>query len=917
MNILSKVTWKAMWQNRTRTLVTVAGVILSAAMFTAVAVMGISAWDFMVRGYTYEDGDYYLSIDQVTDEKLEALEREEAVSQVIDLQVLGYTDISEQPDSPEICCVAAGDSAFFSQMPVRLIMGRLPENSEELLVPSRYWYHYRGEDAPPLELGDTVELSLWNGSDLYPQLFNGQDTSQAHWTRRYRIVGVIENNFFDEPMMATHFLTLADSAQAQPVWHRAFVKTNPAKAVYELEQKDYGVFYVYNNALLIAYGAGPYGNFNSFLLLVCGILFGIIMLASVSLIHNAFSISVSERTKQFGLLASVGATRRQLRRSVLFEALAVCAMGIPLGLLSGYCGIAVVVHFLGGALENLFSFSADGAVAFIAVPSAIAFVTAAAVCTGTVLLSAWIPARRASRITPLEAIRQTSDYRVDAKAVRTGKLSYRLWGLPGLLAKKYYKTSRKKYRATVASLTISIVLFVIASAFCDMLSGSISAVVNTENFDFIVYDEPETCEDIRQDPAVEDSVWMCKQNYRAILPADAFSSEYKAYKEEFEGGSFPQDGYGTYSVDVYYMEDEALERFLRQQGIEPQIYLDPEHPVALICPQDHTGYRTVEGETERLSSHINPLSDQFSTLPFLTADQQFPAELIPEGRSYSALLYTREDGNVHLSLYFYPDEAHVEATVDYQIKVTEEADGGRLYQFCRFSLETGEAEETAACQIRTDRSSVFSLGQTAEGLPLGVRSTGSDIQLVLPFSAYLDSDDTMSPYLVLKSNDYYALKAVLDEHECGYSDYREEEINQRGLLLLVQTLAYGFIALIALISTANVFNTISTNIALRRRDFGMLSSVGLSERGLRRMMYYECLLYGSRAILFGVPISLLLSALILQVSGLISMEEYVLPWAAVLTASASVFVVVFFSMLYAISKLRRDAPIENIRMDNI
>ena len=113
MNVLNKVTWAAMWKNKTRTIVTIIGIILSAAMFTAVTTLGVSLVGYLIECVVYNDGDYFVRYDYSTDEQLAELRQEESVFQLGDLKALGYsTFYSVNGRGSETCVIAAGDDAF-------------------------------------------------------------------------------------------------------------------------------------------------------------------------------------------------------------------------------------------------------------------------------------------------------------------------------------------------------------------------------------------------------------------------------------------------------------------------------------------------------------------------------------------------------------------------------------------------------------------------------------------------------------------------------------------------------------------------------------------------------------------------------------------------------------------------------------
>lgn len=139
----------------------------------------------------------------------------------------------------------------------------------------------------------------------------------------------------------------------------------------------------------------------------------------------------------------------------------------------------------------------------------------------------------------------------------------------------------------------------------------------------------------------------------------------------------------------------------------------------------------------------------------------------------------------------------------------------------------------------------------------------------------------------------------------------------KSMLMTVDIFAYGFIALISLIAAANVFNTISTGFLLRRREFAVLSSVGMTPKEMNRMLSYECVLYGLKALLYGLPVSLLVTWVIYRVVGSGMDTEFYVPATSIVVVIASVFLMVFSTMLYAKSKLRKANIIDSIRQESL
>lgn len=919
MNILSRVTWKAMWKNRARTIVTIIGIILSVSMFTAVATMAVSAWDFLYRGYRYAEGDYYVSFSFSTEEQMEALRQEKRVGSIADYQAMGYVHLEDQDSQWSTYTLAAVNDVFLDTMPVHLLQGRLPETGGELLLSETAVeaFSYFGI---PCEVGDVVTLDV---GTVYSGDRSELEIPERSFTGTYTVVGIIEDHYYGDDFLSLYsLLTKVDEGQEPAIWHRAFVKTKPASAAYDLVQQSYGQCVSTNSRMLELRGASMAMNYNTFIQGAAVALCAVIMLGSVSLIYNAFSISVTERTREFGLLSSVGATRRQLRDSVWFEAAALSLIGIPLGLLFGWIGIALTVSLLGKYMDALFSFGS--AVQMTAVFSPPALLAAALIGLITVYLSAWVPSRRATRVTPLEAIRQTQDYHVGEKDVRVGRLTGRIWGLPGALAKKYYKISRRKYRATVLALALSVILFISAVSVGDVMNRSIDRMVNTENFDIVVYSASrDTMEEIRTLAGVKQSAYKTRQIFDILTSEDMYNEAYLAYINEFLETSDLE------FCMISYLEDAAFRDFLNQQGIDPEPYFAPEHPLALVCDQVFTqGFyvQNEQGVWVRNSYDLTVFQEDVRSIPLLPST--LPEELARTdnwGWSWEQAL--TGDGAVILEVFEYSnrqneagiaDPASLLAHTNSKYYLVSRV--GSTFTYYEYDPDTETAGSVPVATHTDAAIPQFQLGERIRTVPYGLSRydtihNPSCPSFVLPLSMAPETCMENLQLSISVSN-YPEVRSYLEAlgEDVGYGDYLADEQNMRGLLILVNTLSYGFIILISLIAAANVFNSISTNIALRRKDFGMLRSIGMKEVQLRRMLVYECLIYGSRALIWGLPISLLIHFGIFRIGENIASTAYTPPMAAMAVAVASVFLVVLLSMLYALAKLRRESPMEAIRM---
>lgn len=937
MNILNKVTWQAMWKNRTRTIVTIIGVLLSASMFMAVTTAVYSAWDFMVRGYQYEIGDFYVNFGHASEEQAQELGKHEDVAHVAALRHLGYTNQWEDVSPTGTYRIEAADEVFFDTMSVPLIEGRLPQNSSEIVIPRYYndTLTYQGKEK--LNIGDIVTLDMYTRLTRDQKTAVGSTVEDRQFQKTYTVVGIMEDRHYVTPAEDDwgyySILTLADGSEGDIFWYRLYAKTHDPADAQALRGEGYGETAYLYQYLLNLYGLTGMANVNLMLILLAAVLCLIVCTASVSLISNAFSISVSERTKQFGLLVSIGATRKQLRRSVLFEAAVIGGIGIPLGLVAGFGGIAAVLALYGENVLRMFSFSANGAVALHAAFSWIAALSASLICALTILISAWIPSRKVLKITPLEAVRQNADFQPRKKDLRGGKLAQKAFGIPGMLGSKYYKVSRKKYRATVVSLSISMVLLIVTSYYGQVMT-MMANTANSYSYDFRIdtseENEDEIYERFRTMEGVTYSALAAWDDFLTVIPAGQLEQGYKDVMSDERNfqKTYIDGGWACENIRVFYLEDGAFADSLRAQGIDSKPYLESEMPMAVSLFQDIGGYyvQNDSGEWVRMVYYGPPLTAQVDSVQLYPeyapvsppAGSSFPM-LSNATDSQGNMIYIRSGSSVEIDGIITPNASGPKFMVIAQL-TEEEQDGKKLYRYYEYDEKSGQAVGEVLAEEYAYAPEI-KIGAVMENHPYALDEQGMGfIGLVLPMSQMHEGDYAL--YVSIDRAYYEDYLAALEEYADGnfrftYHNQLEREMNLRGTVTLLRALVNGFIALISLISAANVFNTISTNFALRCRDFGMLRSMGMQTRQLYSMAAFECLNYGAKALVWSLPLGLAMSYGIYRIVGLRYATAFRFPWDTTLFGLGCILAVVFATMLYSITKLKKDNPIDAIRIENL
>lgn len=894
MNILNKYTNRSLRLNRTRTLVTIVGILLSVCLITAVIEGAYSGQQYLIRVEQVSTGSYTGFYDDMDARQVQALQAMDGVAQSGTLEEVGYAQIGSENEYKPYLYIVAASGEMESLAAIHLTDGRMPENDSELLLPE----HLYDNGNVRFFTGDTLTLSVGQrqsgGSRLRQNnpFVPGEETLEDTRQKTYTVVGFYERLHYTIEDFSAPGYTAITGGRGDGSFTAFFALKNPGKAFEFIDAAGFSNGYTLNSDLINLYGATANNYVATMLYGLAAVLVMLIMFGSVSLIYNSFSISVSERTKQFGILKSVGATKKQLTGAVLHEALALCIVAIPLGLAVGCLGIGITLHLLQGTFDSIIGVSGVK-MQFCLTPAGLA--VAAAVGLLTALISAWLPARRAVRRPAIESIRQSADIAIRSSQVRTSKLTYRLFGFEGLLASKNFKRNRKQYRATVLSLFMSLVLFISASSFSSYLRGSVGESMNTTACDLTYYtyadEDGQPMQDVSElfsllgsVPGVTDAMYADIWNDTLELDRQLLSEEALAEMLADSG-----DASTFFSVHICFVDEAYFSRLLEENGLNPADYADRQSPLGLIY--DHTNAILYEEDGARYANY-----DVLGT-------DVLPATL--------ELIHSK------------PIDGYVQTETGY------DEDGQLYYEYVneeQLDSETGEISPEGVLRLPAQEAEIrtpLQIGARLSAQPL----CGSESMSIL-YPAW--AEQALMGRVLNAQNLYFTAEnasPVYEEmtarlRESGYATSQLTNVaasfdSERAMMTVLDVFTYGFIILISLIAAANVFNTISNNIALRRREFAMLKSVGMTTASFHRMMNYECLLYGLKALLLGLPVSFAVTWLIYKSVANAFVTRFYVPWVSVVIGVCSIFAVVFVSMLYAMRKIRQENPIDALRNENL
>ena len=893
MKILNKLTVKNLKLNKSRTIVTIIGIMLSCALIMVVAGMAASAQQTMVNLQINITGNYDLFVKGANKKIIDNAQANRNVKDIYIKQNLGcaYLPQAKFDTKPYINVVAFNEKSFTDCFNVTLKEGRLPQNGNELVLSQSVIENSKAD----YKLGDTVALDLGkrvyaSGDEIplddtdYFNDTNGTEKLVDTHKKTYTVVGVfnkVSSSYFaaDSNSASSSAFTLAEeNADINDLFisftsdgEKDYITTSGE--ILNLTGDDFeslkNIFKVYlengdfdeaeiNKDLLRYKGFALSDEYMRMLLSLAVIIIVIIAISSIFVIRNSFAISITEKTKLYGMLASIGATSKQIRHNVIFEGFVLGIIGIPAGILLGTGVIyllVVILNALLGSMLNGISFA-------FALPWWVAVVSAV-MSAVIILFSTLSSAFRASRIAPITAIRGNNDIKINKKkSYKSPKFIKKLFGVGGEIAYKNLKRSKKKYRTTVISIIITVAMFISISTFIEYgmkITGDhfkdISYNITVHANDKLSYDEYENIyKRIIADTDINSSIKACENYYGNIVGlTDYYTEDAKA--AELSGGDLAY---------VFGVDNKSFKEYVTALGYN----YDDVKDKALIT-NDFKYYN---------SDNILIKGKEFD-LPMNTV-----VKLYPNGTPSYTEDDIKEIQNTDPDFVHNPDDYKSVDLVIYDT-INKEVPG----------------------------------------------SIVSSIMSTLNEGSVLVSEDYFKK-LFAEDNDYTTRVVVIDSADPANTveyihnldienldvfNVNEQKEQMNAIVLIIAIFAYGFIIVISLIGITNVFNTINTNMRLRSKEFAMLKSIGMTKKEFNIMIRLESLFYGLKSLLIGVPLGLLGGYAIFKATGNTIMLDYSFPTMAVLISIVFVFFVVWLIMKISISKVNKQNIIETIRNDNI
>lgn len=816
MNVLNKLALKNLKLNKKRTIGTIIGIILSVALICAVAGMGTSLQASLINNIVDETGYYHLSVDGIELNALNQIKNNRDVKSVIDTYHLGtsYYDFEMETDTNrvEVESIKKDD---FDKLSYEIIEGNFPKNKDEIVL-TNITLAKTGKN-----IGDTIELNIGKYNFNYNDRTESID-NPLH--KIYKIVGVVSKNGYsgryygittnDTSKYFHSYIILKNPKEYQKVISQILALNDYDEVMYH-DIKKTGFDYNPNNELL-RWEAFKFSDETITMLYgIISIVLGVIVATSVVCIRNSFAISTQEKKKMYGMLSSLGATKKQIKSSVLKEALILSVIGIPLGILMGVFAVYVLIHIC-NLVIGTYLFETGIVFKITLLPIIVAILLGIV----TVYFSALSSAKKASKISPIVALRENDEVKISSKELKTPKFISKCFKIGGVIAYKNLKRNKKKYKTTIISLTISVFLFIVMSSFVSETRKVSSYYYNTDRDYNIIIKELRN-----EDESVINKI--------TNLP-------------NLENSSVAYVVIGQYNIDDKSILTEAAKEMAN--GSLSVIALD-------------------DSSFQKYVKKINVNYEQSKDKGILIDEYL----VLENSKEVPKRAYTYKDGDIVKGRI---DDNYIEIGIS---KITDKKPYGYENHYYNGGF------------------------------------------LVINYDEYKDKIDLCIDSITLMSKDHEQTVRSIESltNFSNIYDKEQEDANEKTFYFIVNIFLYGFIIVITLIGVTNIFNTITSTMELRKKEFAMLKSIGMTKKEFIRMINLETIMYSIKSLIFGIVLGILGSLLIHQVYSTKYLSPYKPPLLAIMISIISVFILIYIIMRYSINKSKKQNIIETIRNDNV
>lgn len=949
MNLMKTLTLKNLKLNRKRTIVTIVGIILATALLSALVTLVSSFQYSMIEYQKQKGGDFHVKFSNVKMSELSEFKNNRNIESTFETMGMGFAKLDgcKNEDKP-YAYVMATDEAGFEKGCFNLIEGRMAKNEDEIVIPR----HLKTNGRIDIKVGDEITLDIGKRYDSNTESVIWENIAYEHEaetltdtvTKRYKVVGIMERPGYgmeDYSAAGYTFVTYSDelaaidngtkseaseadttltvysrytqkalrnkdavTADIIGVDEKLFEKSNNSSVEMSAEESDRFLkemenakYDIYINRFLISYECVfPIDGTFKALFTVAAVVALIIILTSVYCIKNSFNISITEKIRQYGMLASVGATRRQIKSSVKTEAAMLGVVGIPVGTMSGILASLILVKVVNALSAGWLNF----ALSFHT--SLPALILAVILSIATIYFSATGSARRAAKVTPLEAIRNTKEIKIKSAKLKTPAIIGRIWGIGGVISYKNIKRNKKKYRTTVTSIVICSVTFIVISYFMSMAFSVVGMSYASVDYNIGINMSCKKDLDIEKLSELLSGIEGAKDYLvGAGYYFDVDKPEYTKEYGEYCGQLYDDREDVSQEFFITVLNDKSYDKYASDAGVKNA---DTGAILVNKC--------TFDVYNEKSSKYVKKEMELY---------KYKAGDTIECG--YNVYDDASSDDNAA--------EGDTESSTDDNNAVEGDTESGT-------EDNSGYVdEETINNGVRKPVD--VTIAGVTDKVPIGYKGYGNTTLLFMNQkgfeSLWADGKNgneikpghaSYSAYVVAENADEY--QDTFEKETEGNTEYSQisfyvsnldkEMRDEKSLFTLLGVFAYGLIVVIALIGITNIINTLSTGMELRSREFATLRSIGMTDKQFVGMVRLESVFISVKALVIGVPLGILISYLLcVMMNRMDDAIIYELPYKAIILCIVVVIMLIYAIMKLSMTKLRHNNIIETIKNENL
>ncbi len=838
MRVIFTITLRELKKSRKRTLMTVLTIILSVSMMTVVLCGAWSVLGFLQEKEKAYGGDYEYSISGLSCKQMEQLAGMENVADVSAIEFIGSSFYGEKGNK-SLLAIAGVNDRFIQNFALEpyLLKGRYPVNENEIALST----DFLEANGLPLSVGDTLSLSIgkriWDEIDaeLYglTNYMGELESFHAVCEKEYTIVGILSDMNDSGVARSFNAFTAIDSSEEEANLTAYVTCTKISKDIYEQAEQNAAALETevlkYHSELLMYYGVTR-GKGALKISLAITMVILLIMAASAAMISNILSISLQERLKALGMLSSVGATGRQKRASVAFEAFLLGAAGIPLGLMAGIGLTAGLLSIIRKCFQTMFTF---GRVTLILRCHVLILLLCSGAAATALALACTSPGRIAGKVTVIDVLRQTSIYHLDKK-IRNRNIVSLFFGVYGALASRNIRRNPKRFRAITGSVMAAVILGLSLYSFAD----------------FMIY---QASMDIGEDGS-------CYYDVFLALPAKELPDVVSALAKNH------------ISADISYFYERYMEADFAEEEINPGM----------------SGY-FFGGEKNTAEIYVIGL------------DEDHFISLCEENGIDAAKYHTTDSRGILFN----------NATGNYG------RNPNKIITGAPFRLQDG-----TVLNLRYDETSVPAVtimnvleGDHAKIYSMAVRDRAVLVVPLSCFDSFMDEEDYVT--VIMNTPLHKEAKECLSD--MGYFqviDIAAQTENSRQVFLLLKLAVCVFVTFMTAVISLNVCNTVSHTIYMRRNEFAILCSVGMSEKGLKKTLLIEAALYGIKALMIAEPVSLLIHFMMYRfISDAMNPFVFYVNWRAYGIATAAAATIIVAEMIFSMHGIKKLEIAQELKKD--